>query len=137
MLRSIPRMILSLLFVLMILGAGTRDDPCLVYNTETVKVVFDDIYTSQGITLSIVECEVLSEAGIAVATWRLTSGFTLVGAEYQVPIRVQASTLPNGLYQLRVRVVDTFGNVSGWSVVMWANKMWRDIPTPGGCRTVA
>ena len=81
MFRSMSRLLLASLFVLLILGAGTRDDPSLVYNSETVKLVFDDTYTSQGIVLARIECEVMNETGVIVSTWGLTTGWTMVGPE--------------------------------------------------------
>ena len=135
--RSISYLLLTILFAMLVVGAGARDDPALIYNSETVRLLFDDVYTPAGVTLSRIDCEVLNEAGVLVSTWNLMSGWSVVAPDIVLPIRSQASALPNGLYQIRVRVWDNFGNVSPWSTTMWANKMWRDIPAPGGCRTTS
>lgn len=114
--------------------AGTQADPMLVYNSPTVAVVFDDAYT--GVSLVRIDTEVMNPAGEVLATWTVTTWNTEPGA-IKVPIRAQATTLPNGVYQIRVRVWDNFGNVSAWSTPLWVTKQWRDLPTPGGCRTTS
>lgn len=145
--RHIHRALLGAFFALLVLGAdapipigshaGTQADPDLVYNSETVAVVFDDTYTPANVTLARIDVEILSEAGAAVAVWSLTTGWTLTGSSWRVPIRAQATTLENGSYQVRVRAWDNYGNVSAWSTTMWVSKQWRTIPAPGGCRTVS
>jgi hypothetical protein len=134
------KIILALVFAMLILGAGaTQSDPCLVYNTDTVSVVFDDTYTTATppVTLVRVDAEVLSAAGAPVTVWQLTTGWTLVDGAWKIPVRTLAATLANGDYQVRVRVWDAYGNVSGWSETMWVSKQWRTLPTPGGCRTTS
>jgi hypothetical protein len=146
--RNVKYALLGLVFALLIIGAaappipfathaGTQADPALVYNSETVSLVFDDTYTSAGVRLVRIDCELLSEAGAPVSTWSVVTGaWTVANAEVRVPVRVQAASIANGVYQLRIRVWDEFGNVSGYSNVLWVTKQWRDIAPPGGCRTV-
>jgi hypothetical protein len=137
--RYIPKALLALVFALLVLGAGaTRDDPAFVYNTDTVSVAFDDTYTTANVTVTRIDAEVQSEAGVVVSTWTFAAGqFSVVDGAYKLPIRTQATTLANGLYRARVRVWDGYGNVSAWSETLWVSKQWRTIPAPGGCRTVS
>lgn len=145
--RIATRTILAFLFVLLILGAaeppipltdhaGTQADPMLVYNSQTVGVLFDDRYTGTTVTLARVDVEVANEAGVVQTTWALTSGWFVEGAAIRVPIRTYAEPLPNGIYQIRVRIWDTYGNVSAWAPTVWVSKQWRTLEPPGGCRTV-
>ena len=139
--------LLGIVFALLLIGAaeppipieqhaGTQADPCLVYNSETLSIAFDDTYTAANMRLVRIDCEVLSEAGTAVAVWTVTTGWTVADGAFKVPARTQAATLANGVYQLRVRVWDNYGNVSAWSQTLWVTKQWRTITPPGGCRTV-
>lgn len=147
--RNVKYALMGLVFVLLVIGAaappipmeshaGTQADPCLVYNSETVSLVFDDTYTSAGVVLVRIDCEVLSEAGATVSNWSVVTGaWTVADAAIKIPVRTQASSLPNGVYQLRVRVWDNYGNVSAYSQALWVTKQWREIAPPGGCRSVA
>lgn len=140
MLRSISYFLIVGLFVMLLMGAGaTQSDPCLVYNTETISIVFDDVYTSAipPVILARVDVEVLSATGAPVAMWQLTTGWSLVAGAWKIPIRTLVSAMANGDYQIRARVWDGYGNVSAWSETLWVSKQWRTLPTPGGCRTVS
>jgi len=138
--RSISYLLLTILFAMLVVGAGaTQSDPCLVYNTETISIVFDDVYTSAipPVILARVDVEVLSAIGAPVAMWQLTTGWSLVAGAWKIPIRALVSTMANGDYQIRARVWDGYGNVSAWSETLWVSKQWRTLPAPGGCRTVS
>ena len=138
--RKLQHFLLCVIFAMLVIGAGaTQSDPCLVYNSETVAVVFDDIYTTAipPITFVKIDVEVLSSSGVPVVTWQLTTGWTLSDGAWKIPIRSLAATLANGDYKCRLRAWDAYGNVSPWSVTMWVSKKWIDIPAPGGCRTVS
>ena len=140
MLRSISYLLIVGLFVMLLMGAGaTQADPALVYNTDTVAVVFDDTYTTATppVTIVRIDVEVLSTSGAPVAVWQLATGWSLVDGAWKVPIRTLAATLANGEYQVRARVWDAYGNASGWSETMWVSKQWRTLPSPGGCKTVS
>lgn len=127
-----------------VLHAGTASDPAICYNSATVAMVFDDTYTPLGQTLVRIDCEILSASGTPVTTWTLVTGAWIMEAavapsmlaSIRVPIRTQATTLPNGTYQLRVRVYDPSGNMSGWSQNMYVTKAWITLEAPGGCRTI-
>ena len=146
--RRINHTILGVLFALFILGAqappipivphaGTQADPQTVYSTETCAIVFDDIYTANGVTISGVGAEVLSVPGVPVVYWIFSPAeWTLASGAFRLPIRARAADLPNGTYQVRARVWDDYGNVSEWSEATWAKKEWRTISRPGGCRII-
>lgn len=145
--RRLQYAFLAALFVLLIIGAaeppvpvtphaGTAADPWPVYNTAEVSVAFDDAYTTANIALARIDVDVLSESGAPVTTWTVTTGWTAADGMIKMPIRGQATTLANGMYQVRVRVWDVFGNASAWSTPVYAAKQWRTVPTPGGCRTL-
>lgn len=135
--RRLSQALLAIVFVVLVFGAGTQDDPWRVYNTETVAIVFDDTYTATGVTLDAVDVEIAPESGTPITVWTfMPSDWTLDGTRWKIPIRQRATPLPNGKYQMRVRAWDTFGNVSGWCPVVWINKQWRPIDPPHGCTTV-
>ena len=145
--RTIPRVLLAAFFVLLILGAaepaipitdhaGTQADPMLAYNTETLGLSFNDTYTAANVTLARIDVEILDAQGANVAAWAITTGWFLEGAAWRIPIRQYAELLDNGVYQMRVRVWDTYGSVSAWAPAVWISKQWRTIEPPGGCRTV-
>jgi hypothetical protein len=138
--RSISYLLITILFAMLVVGAGaTQSDPALVYNTDTVAVVFDDTYTTATppVTITRIDVEFITPTGMPVAIWQLSTGWSLVDGAWKIPIRTQAVTLANGDYQARVRVWDAYGNASGWSETMWVSKQWRTLPTPGGCRTTS
>lgn len=144
--RYVSRVVLAAFFVLLVLGAdapipivehaGTLEDPDLVYNTATVAVAFDDAYTAAGVLIARVDCEVATNTGTLVSTFSWTSGWTIADGIVRVPIRVEATTLANGGYQVKVRAWDTFGNVSAYSDPYYVVKQWRVVERPGGCRTL-
>jgi hypothetical protein len=139
MLRPLAYLLTVILFAMLVVGAGaTQSDPALVYNTDTVAVVFDDTYTTATppVTITRIDVEFITPTGMPVAMWQLSTGWSLVDGAWKIPIRTQAATLANGDYQARVRVWDAYGNASGWSETMWVSKQWRTLPVPGGCRTI-
>lgn len=144
--RLVNRMILAFVFAALILGAdapipivehaGTLADPDLVYNSETVAVMFDDNYTAAGVVIARIDAEVATNTGVLVSTFSWTTGWTIADGVVRVPIRVQAATLANGGYQIKVRVWDTFGNVSAYSDPYFVVKQWRTVERPGGCAII-
>lgn len=144
--RLAGRVCLGVLFALFLLAAdapipitehaGTIGDPALIYNSATVAVVFDDVYTPIGVTIARFDIEVATHAGTWVTTFSWTGGWTVGDGVVRVPIRTEAATLANGGYQVRARVWDNFGNVSEYSDPCYVVKQWRVLERPGGCRTV-
>lgn len=136
------KMLLAALFALLVLGAGgSATDPTPVYNTDSLALVFDDSYSTATppVVITRIDAEVYAEPGTTVTqSWAFAPGqWTVAPGVIRVPLRTQAVALANGLSKLRVRVLDTAGNISGWSEYLYVNKAWRTIPTPSGCRTVA
>jgi hypothetical protein len=145
MTRALSRLALGVFFALLVLGAesavpvvphaGTEADPDLVYNSPTVAIVWTDTYTPAGVVLARVDVEVSTSAGAYVSEWHLLDGWSAADGVLRASIRDHATTLANGVYQIRARVWDTYGNASAWSEPYWISKQWRTIPSPGGCRT--
>lgn len=112
---------------------GTQSDPALLYASDTVAIVFDDVYSPENIDIVKIDVEVVRQ-GAVVATWEFTDNIVIAGAVVRVGIRAEAAALDNGSYVIRARVWDSFGNVSDWSDDLWASKQWRTVPKPGGCK---
>jgi len=115
--------------------AGTEADPAIVYASPTSSVAFDDAYTSLGQTIVQADVQLLDVGGAIVATYEVTA-VTLTNGVYKVPLRPHIEALPNGLYQIRVRLWDQYANSSEWSSTVFASKQWRAVSNPGGCRTL-
>ena len=144
MLLKLSRVLLVAFFFMLTIGAdfptiphsGTQADPMLVYASPTASMAFSDLYTVKNITIVMVDIEILSDTGTPVTFWSVSDGWSLIGGEFKIPIRSYASTLSNGVFQLRAKVWDQYGNSSDWSDSIWVSKQWRSIDRPGGCRTI-
>lgn len=113
--------------------AGTQEDPWIVYNSETVKLSFDNTYAETQIVRT--DAEILGSDDVKI------TDVSVIGAEnfdsaltaWSIPIYETVSELPNGLYYIHARVWDENGNVSDWSEQCWIKKQWQELSPPGGC----
>lgn len=114
--------------------AYTKEDPAPVWNTDTVKFTFDDVYTGNGISLMLAEVEILdSDESRVLLIEEDLSDAVLEDGRFIIPCRQYWEQVDDGLYGARVRVFDTDGNASQWSETLWFKKQWQPLPAPGGC----
>ena len=118
--------------------AGTEADPFLIYNSDTVAISFDDAYTTDGFTLVRIEYEFSPVSGGDVTHGAVddAEGFTPVDGRFRFGIRDAVVPLDNATYRLRIRVWNNTGNASLWTQWYYAEKDWRAVPQPGGCRVM-
>ena len=71
---------------------GTQSDPALLYASDTVAIVFDDVYSPENIDIVKIDVEVVRQ-GAVVATWEFTDNIVIAGAVVRVGIRAEAAAL--------------------------------------------
>jgi hypothetical protein len=116
-----------------VVHAGTQADPAVLYQSATVKVAWDNNYN--GRQISRADIEVCTPDGTVVGEWTESGNalFPTDAVQHIFPLRPYVETLANGTFYGRLRVWDYTGAVSGWSVPLWFNKDWVNLPPPGGC----
>ncbi len=116
--------------------AGTREDPCVLWNSLTLGLVWDNSWADRQIARA--DAEVYTEDATLQETLSFVGEalFPRDTPTHKMGIFQKVATHPNGLYYCRVRVWDTNGNVSGWSSDLWYRKDWVQLQPPGGCRIV-
>jgi len=116
---------------------GTQEDPFVIYNSDTVSLSFNDTYTEDGFSLVRIEYQLegpFPSTEIAHNALDNADGFVPEGGRFKFSIRDAVTPLGDGAYRLRVRVWDNVGNASLWTGWYYAEKSWRTVPVPGGCR---
>jgi len=135
--KSLQKFLLVGILSLMILGAGeSEQDPSAIWNTPTVKFVFDDVYTLAGISLVKIELEIYTIADVLVAEINVedSNGITPELTGFALPAYSYLEALSNeSTYWAQVRVIDTDSNISEWGAKFWFSKNWRTLPPPTGC----
>lgn len=130
---------LCIVFALLCLGAGTVDDPDVIYYSPTIRLRWDNNATADQI-----EFVLLSEDGdpnnsdLIVKTFTGTDKTQLVnGQEGELAIWDAIQDLPDGIYFCYCRVKTEAGRASAWTSPAYVvKKDWRIPEPPGGCALV-
>lgn len=112
--------------------AGTVEDPWVLFNSATVRISWDNPYTTQTVRADF---QAINSAGTVVAEDSLVGSelFPQDAERHELGVYGLAGGLANGVYQFKVRVWDENGNVSDWSQAIYVRKEWQELAPPGGC----
>lgn len=133
--KSLLLLFVLVFFPLLVGFDWTESDPGPLWNTETVRLQFEDAYTPAGRTLITIETEIYNSVEVLVQHVEVhdEEGIEPVDGKFQIPVYQYVEALPDGIYHSRLRVVDLDGNVSGWAPFIYFRKAWLPLPPPGGC----
>lgn len=133
------RLFLNSLFCLFICGASlfgaenSQENPSPCWQTETVKLVFDDSYTGNGQTLFVIQFRACMPDETVFDTFSVENydGIEPVEGKFTVGVYNYVANYQNDLlFYFQVRVMSEGGKTTDWSNKCWVYKNWEPISPP-------
>lgn len=134
MIKTMRNVLFSLLFtVTMFAAGGTQDNPSPCWQTETVRLAFDDTYTPDGIKLFVIEIQACMPDGTVYDTFDRENytGLTPKDGKFEISVYNQVANYQNDIvFYFQARVLGEGGKTSEWSNKLWVYKNWQPIVPP-------
>jgi hypothetical protein len=138
--KTLRKFLAVVLFSVLVIGAGavthmgTKDDPFVAANAETLRLVWDN--TNVGVKIERVIVLVTDEDGPNIGTetrWEIAGTWDKAAVQHEANILEYVSQLPDGLYKVQAQVVSEAQVPSALSAPIWFVKDWAAPQPPSGC----